>query len=265
MPEGDVVWLTAQRLHQALAGRVLTETDLRVPAHATADLSGATVLDVVSHGKHLLHRLSGLGTHPPLTLHTHLKMEGAWHLYRPRGRWRRPAHQARALLRTDQWQAVGFSLGICELLPTADEQRVVGHLGPDLLGRGWDADEAVRRIRADPGRTVAEALLDQRNLAGIGTLYRSEVLFLRGLHPESPVAAVSDLTAVVSLAQRLLYANRDGVAQSTTGNARRGQQHWVYQRSGQPCRRCGTPIEHGYLGAPSQQRGVFWCPRCQPA
>lgn len=264
MPEGDVVWLTARRLHGAMGGDTLTDSDLRVPEHATADLTGARVTEVVARGKHLLQRFSALDHAPPLTLHSHLKMEGAWQLYRPGSRWRRPAHQARVVLRTERWQAVGFSLGVCELLPTAEEDRVVGHLGPDLLGRDWDADEAVRRIGADPGRTVAEALLDQRNLAGIGTLYRSEVLFLRGLHPETPVNEVDDLTAVVALARRLLHANREVIGQSTTGSTRRGEEHWVYKRSGRPCRRCGTAVEHQYLGTPTQQRGVFWCPGCQP-
>lgn len=264
MPEGDTVWLTARRLQQAMAGQRLIDSDFRVPAHATADLAGATVLRVLARGKHLLHRFSAVGEHPAVTLHTHLKMEGSWHLYRPGSRWRRPGHQARVVLRTQDWQAVGFSLGTCELLPTADEARVVGHLGPDLLGPDWDADEALRRMLSTPRRTVAEALLDQRNLAGVGTLYRSETLFLRGVHPLTPVAEVDDLPGVVSMARRLLVANREVASQTTTGNRRRGEEHWVFKRSGQPCRRCRTPIEHTDLGDPTRERGVFWCPDCQP-
>jgi endonuclease VIII len=265
MPEGDTVWLTARRLHEALSDRRLTETDFRVPAHATADLSGATVREVVARGKHLLHRFSGGPAEDrPVTLHSHLKMEGSWHLYRPGIRWRRPAHEARVVLRTDDRQAVGFSLGICELVATADEERVVGHLGPDLLGSDWDAEEALRRLRAAPSRNIAEALIDQRNLAGIGTLYRSETLFVAGVHPEASVADVPDLAALVQTARRLLAANREVAAQSTTGSTRRGQEHWVFKRSGRPCRRCGTTVQHRYLGVPQQERGVFWCPRCQP-
>ncbi|MPZ95443.1 MAG: hypothetical protein GEU96_11195 [Propionibacteriales bacterium] len=265
MPEGDTVWLTARRLQRATGGDVLTGCDVRVPAHATADLVGWTVLEVVSRGKHLLHRLRDPAGSAPLTLHTHLKMEGSWHLYRPGGRWRRPAHEARVVLSTAEWQAVGFALGICELVRTADEDAVVGHLGPDLLGDDWDAAEAVRRLRAAPDRTVAEALLDQRNLAGIGTLYRSETLFLRGVHPRTPVESVPALADLVDTAHRLLTANRESPAQSTTGLTRRGQEHWVYNRAGQPCRRCRTRVEHAEIGPAGRTRGVFWCPHCQPA
>jgi endonuclease VIII len=265
MPEGDTVWLTARRLHDALAGREVTESDFRVPAHATADLAGSTVHEVVSRGKHLLHRFTAGRVDPrPITLHTHLKMEGSWHLYRPGSRWRRPAHQARVILRTVDQLAVGFSLGICELVATADEERVVGYLGPDLLGPDWDLEEALRRLRSHPDRSVGEALLEQRNLAGIGTLYRSEALFVTGVHPETPVAAVEDLAGVVETARHQLTANREMPAQSTTGSRRRGEEHWVFKRSGQPCRRCGTSVQHRYLGPPDQERGVFWCPRCQP-
>jgi len=162
MPEGDTVWRTALHLDRALSGRVLLGTDFRVPAHATLDLAGQRVEETVSRGKHLLTRIGA-----EHTLHTHLKMEGAWHLYRTGSGWRRPAHEARVVLRTDDWTAVGFALGIVEVLPRAAEDTAVGHLGPDLLGPGWDEDEAVRRLSAEPARAVAEALLDQRNLAGL--------------------------------------------------------------------------------------------------
>lgn len=264
MPEGDTVWLTARRLHAALAGRQVVHSDFRVPAHATADLSGRSVVEVVARGKHLLHRFTTADDGRPITLHTHLKMEGAWHLYRPGSRWRRPGHQARVVLRIADQQAVGFSLGICELVATADEHRVVGHLGPDLLGPDWDVDEVLRRLRSGPARSIAEALLDQRNLAGIGTLYRSEALFLAGVHPEAAVTEVSDLPEVVRTARDLLIANREVAAQSTTGSRRRGEEHWVFKRQGRPCRRCGTTVEHRYLGEIDRERGLFWCPSCQP-
>jgi len=256
VPEGDTVWRTARHLDRALSGQVLTATDFRVPDLATTDLSGHTVSATVSRGKHLLTRIDDL------TLHTHLKMEGAWHLYRPRTPWRRPAHEARVVLTTEAWVAVGFALGVVELI--ADEQTVVGHLGPDLLGPDWDAREAVRRLRATPDRPVGEALLDQRILAGLGTVYRAETLFLAGVSPFQPIAEVPDLARVVSLARRLMMANRDNPMQVTTGVARRGQQHWVYGRKGQPCRRCGTAIRSAMQGQPTRERIVFWCPRCQP-
>jgi endonuclease-8 len=155
-------------------------------------------------------------------------------------------------------------LPVVELLSTADEDRVVGHLGPDLLGPDWDAAEALRRLARDSARSIGEGLLDQRNLAGIGTLYRAETLFLSGLHPRRPVGEVPDLAAVVARAQRLLSANRLHPEQTTTGDTRRGRQHYVFERTRQPCRRCGTPIEAEEFGPPGQERRSYWCPSCQP-
>jgi endonuclease-8 len=260
MPEGDTVWLAARRMHAALAGHALTRSDFRVPQLATVDLAGRSVTEVVSRGKHLLTRIGG-----DLTLHTHFKMDGSWHLYRRGERWRGgPSHQVRVLLETSEWQAVGYRLPVVELLARADEGSAVGHLGPDLLGRDWDLDEAVRRLLAQPERAIGEALLDQRNLAGIGNLYKVEVCFLHGVSPWTPVGGVRDLPRLVSRAQRLLASNRDEPAQVTTGDTRRGQQHWVYGRAGRPCRRCGTTVLVDGQGDPAYERVTFWCPRCQP-
>jgi endonuclease VIII len=263
MPEGDTVWLAARRLHDALSGQMLTTSDLRVPQLATVDLTGRTVIEVRSRGKHLLLRLEGGAT--GTTLHTHLRMDGAWHLYRPGQRWHGgPAWQVRAVVGNPHWQAVGYRLPVVELLPTAEEARVVGHLGPDLLGADWDRAEAVRRLAAQPDRPIGEALLDQRNLAGIGNLYRAEVLFLRGVPPQAPVARAGDLGAMVDLAHHLLRANRDHPEQVTTGDSRRGRQHWVFERQGAPCRRCGTLIRRSGQGPAGQERITYWCPSCQP-
>jgi endonuclease-8 len=260
MPEGDTVWLAGQRMNAALAGRPLTRTDFRVPRLATTDLSGRTVLAVVSRGKHLLTRVEG-----GLTLHTHFKMDGTWRLYRPGERWRGgPAWQVRVVLANTDWQAVGYRLPVVELMPTAEEDRAVGHLGPDLLGPDWDPDEAVRRLAAEPGREIGQALLDQRNLAGIGNLYKAEVCFLRGVSPWTPVGDVTDLSALVSLAHRLLAANKDGFEQVTTGDPRPGRSTWVFERPGRPCRRCGTRIALAEQGDPPRERLTYWCPRCQP-
>ena len=265
MPEGDTVWRAALHLDRALTGSRLVETDFRVPAHATLDLSGQTVRGTVSRGKHLLTRIGGPADDGVgHTLHTHLKMEGAWHLYRPGTRWRRPAHEARVVLRTDEWTAVGFALGIVEVLPRDAEDTVVGHLGPDLLGPDWDEAEAVRRLLADPRRPVAEALLDQRNLAGIGNLYKSELCFLAGVHPRLPVAAVGDLLRLVRRARSALEANKERVEQTLTGDTRRGRQTWVYRRDKQPCRRCGNRILVDSQGPQGQERATYWCPSCQP-
>jgi endonuclease-8 len=168
------------------------------------------------------------------------------------------------VLRTDEWTAVGFALGVVEVLPRAAEDAAVGHLGPDLLGPDWDEAEAVRRLRLDPGRPVAEALLDQRNLAGIGNLYKSELCFLAGVHPRLPVGEVPDLRRLVRRAKSALEANKERIEQTLTGDTRRGRQTWVFRRDRQPCRRCGTTIRVDLQGPQMQERATYWCPACQP-
>jgi endonuclease-8 len=256
MPEGDVVWAAARRLHEALAGRVLTRSDFRVPRAATADLTGRSVLEVVSRGKHLLIRVED-----GLTVHTHLRMEGTWRI-RPASAPVPRDHRVRLVLANAEWQAVGYSLGVVELLRTAQESRAVGHLGPDLLGPDWDPAEAVRRLREDPSRPIGEALLDQTRLAGIGNLYKAETLFLRGVDPWRPVGEVDDLDGMVELARRLLDANKARVDQSTTGTKRPGDTTWVYGR--RTCRRCGSRVRRADQGGPARERVTFWCPTCQP-
>jgi endonuclease-8 len=257
VPEGDVVWDTARRLHEALAGQVLTRSDFRVPRYATVDLRGQPVTEVVARGKHLLIR-TGNG----LTVHTHLKMDGSWRVF-PADRRLTESHKLRLVLANARWQAAGYLLGITEVLPTAKEDRVVGYLGPDLLGPDWDAAEAVSRLSRDVEKPIGEALLDQRNLSGLGTIYMSETLFLRGVDPARAVGSVPDLDALVSLGQRLLDANKARAGHVTTGDAGRGRENWVYGRAGRPCRRCGTPIRRGEAGPPGQERVRFWCPNCQ--
>ncbi|ADB32062.1 DNA-(apurinic or apyrimidinic site) lyase [Kribbella flavida DSM 17836] len=259
MPEGDTVWRATKRLHQALAGKVLVKSDFRVPALATTDLSGETVVEVVPRGKHLLMRISN-----GVTIHSHLRMEGSWHLYRPGERWKGgPDYQVRAVLGTDAWTAVGYRLPVLELVATDAENTVVGHLGPDILSPTFDRTQAIANLAADPDRTISEALLDQRNLAGIGNFYRVEVCFLLGLHPWKPVSQV-DLGAAVDLSRRLMKANLQNAAQVTTGVNRPGQRSWVFERAGKPCRRCRTTILTAHLGQPPQDRVTFWCPHCQP-
>jgi endonuclease VIII len=260
MPEGDTVWLAGRRLDKALAGSVLTRTDFRVPTLATTDLSGLRVQEVVSRGKHLLTRIG-----EDLTLHTHFRLDGTWHLYRA-GAARRggPDWQIRVLLETANWQAVGYRLPVVELLARRDEEQAVGHLGPDILGPDFDRAEAVRRLAARPERELGQALLDQRNLAGIGNLYKTETCFLAGLSPWTPVGEVPDLDRVVDTAARLLGVNKNAPEQVTTGNPRRGEQHWVFERTGRPCRRCRSPVAIAEQGDPPYQRFAYWCPRCQP-
>jgi endonuclease-8 len=257
MPEGDVVWQTARRLHKALAGRALTRSDFRVPRLATVDLTGDVVTETVSRGKHLLTR-----TRNGLTVHTHLRMDGNWRV-RPAAERIRDDHRIRLVLGNEDWQAIGYQLGVVELIRTSEESRVTGHLGRDLLGADWDSDEAVRRLSAEPDRPIGEALLDQKNLAGIGTWFCAEMLFLRGIDPWRPVGSVEDLDALVDLGHRLLDANKTRPGHASTGDLRPGRESWVYGRAGRPCPRCGTVIRRGEQGPPGQERLRFWCPNCQ--
>ncbi|TPW71692.1 DNA-formamidopyrimidine glycosylase family protein [Schumannella sp. 10F1B-5-1] len=258
MPEGDTVFRAAREQNRALAGQVLTASDLRVPRFATADLSGETVHEVVARGKHLLHRIGDF------TLHTHLKMEGIWRVYSPGQKWQRPAHQARVILSTSALQSVGFALGIVELIRRDEEEATVGYLGPDLLGPDWDAVVAEQNLRADAERPAFVAVLDQRNLAGLGNVYANELLFLRGIDPHRPMGEVDDIPGLIDLAHRLITINRDRMERITTGDARPGNRTWVYGRRGRPCRRCGTRIRQGELGADElTERVVYSCPHCQ--
>jgi endonuclease-8 len=245
-------------MHQGLAGRRLTRTDFRVPQLAATDLSGRSVLAVVPRGKHMLTRIEG-----GITLHTHFKMEGTWHIYRPGQRWHGPLWQVRVVLETAERVAVGFRLPVVELVATAKESDVVGHLGPDLLGPDWDAEEALRRLRSDPSREIGTALLDQRNLAGLGNLWRCEALFLRGIDPWTAVADVADLPGLVDVSYRMLQANKDRPDQTSTGSTRRGETAYVVGRYRKPCRRCGTAIQKRPQGVAPQQRETYWCPHCQ--
>lgn len=260
MPEGDIVWRTARRLDAALSGYPLTGSDFRWPSLAEVDLAGRTVVETVSAGKNLLTRVEG-----GLTVHSHLRMEGSWHVHatgRPDA-FSRSTEGIRVVLATPTWTAVGHRLGMLDVLATDRETTVVGHLGPDVLGPGWDVEEVQRRMAADPGRAVGEALLDQRVLAGVGTYYMAETCFLVGVTPWTPVGAVADLARLLQLVHRLLDVNKDRSVQATTGDLRAGRQQWVHARSGRPCRRCGATVRVAMIGPAPRARTAFYCPRCQ--
>ena len=255
------MWLAAQRMNTALSGATLRRGEFRLPQLAALDLTGTTVREVVPRGKHLLIRLAD-----ERTLRTHFRMDGSWHIYRPGTKWRGgPAYDVRVVLATDEWECVGYRLHDVEIVRTADEDRLVGHLGPDVLGPDWDLDEALRRLREHPDEQIGVAILDQRNLAGIGNLYKVETLFICGVHPWARVGDVENLAAVVEKARVLMLANRNHPEQSTTGITRRGEDHWVAGRKGRPCRRCRTPILLGEQGPTTQERVTWWCPTCQAA
>ncbi|GEC98139.1 formamidopyrimidine-DNA glycosylase [Kocuria varians] len=333
MPEGDSVYRQCKMLREALEGAVVESSDFRVPSLATSDVSGRTVVAVVPRGKHILIRLSAApdaaqmrSGAEPLTLHSHLMMDGTWRVfdraqnddagrpggrrssrpgagpYRPRARRGgsvrsaaeartrisgdaaigQGSHTIRAILRTKDVEAVGFDVKDVRLVPTRLEgQELVGHLGPDILGPDWDLEKALGRLSAQPDRAIGTAIMDQRNLAGIGNVYRVETLFMTRTNPWARVASLPDgkLREIVVLAHKLLHLNKDRSIRSTTGEAPRGRPlMWAYGRDGQPCRRCGTTLKRGEIDdalltvgpelsrtAVQHLRTIAWCPRCQAA
>lgn len=256
MPEGDTVWRTAARLHKAFAGERLTRAELRWGALADYDFTGTATLEVASRGKHILHRLDS-----GWTIHSHLRMEGQWRVEEVAKA--RPNAQTRAWLSTLRWAALGQRLGMLDVVRTDAEHTLVGHLGPDVLGPDWDAATAAANLAG--GVTIGAALLDQTNLAGVGTLYASESLFLERTNPWTPPAELPPgrIEAVVARAHRLLEANKHYPVQSSTGSRRRGETAYVHSRNGLPCRRCGESVRVAMIGPELRQRTMFYCPNCQ--
>jgi endonuclease-8 len=257
MPEGDVVLRTARRLDAALSGQTLTRGELRWGDLGGIDLAGVAVVSTTAVGKHLLTRLAD-----GRTLHTHLRMDGYWRVYRAgeeRGADR--STRARAVLGTERWTCVGFLLGMVDLVRTRDEDRVVGHLGPDVLAGELDVAAAGARILAQGARGIGEVLLDQRVVAGLGTIYVAETLWQHHVWPWTPSADV-DGPALVATARRLMLRSVASPLPTATGDVRRGAH--VHGRRGRGCPRCRTPILESRIGVPPQDRPVFWCPGCQP-
>jgi endonuclease-8 len=267
MPEGDTIFRSADVLRRHLLGGEILDAWsqprpglVRVPR--LDRLVGRRVESVEARGKHLLIGFSG-----GLWLRTHMRMRGSWHRYRPDEPWRLPVARASAVLRTASAVAVCFDAPEVELLTAAELARHprLSALGPDLLGATFDADSAVARLLAAPSVPLGEALLDQRSVAGIGNVVKSEVCFLERLDPWAPVGTVAPpaLGAALVTARRVLQANVRGGRRVTTGVDRPGRSLWVYGRAGRPCRRCGTLIAGRRQG--EQARMTYWCPRCQPA
>ncbi|MDZ4233564.1 MAG: endonuclease VIII Nei2 [Dietzia sp.] len=249
MPEGDTVFRTATKLRAALEGKQLTRCDVRVPRYAAVNLAEQKVDEVLSRGKHLFIRVGAA------SIHSHLKMDGAWII----GRVRAPAYKVRIVLETKDSRASGVDLGVLEVLDRTVDMEAVAHLGPDLLGDDWSAETAAANLMADPDRAFAETLLDQRVMAGVGNVYANELGFVFGLRPTTAVGELSDPLRTVTRTQQMLWANRSRINRTTTGNTRPGQDVWVYGRAGKPCRRCATPIETDRSG----ERVTYWCPTCQ--
>ena len=274
MPEGDTIFRAARTLHNLLAGKVVTRFESAFPALTRVNddrqVVGRTVDAVVSRGKHLLMTFSG-----DLTLRTHMRMNGTWHVYPTGARWKKPARDMRIVVATDEVEAVAFNVPVAELVSGRDLTRrgPVAALGPDLLGADFDRDEAIRRLQARSQTQIGDALLDQHALAGIGNVFKSEILFLSGVHPFAPVGALSDamLRRIVDVAHDQLRANvltgsqtlSTAFGRRTTRSLDPREKLWVYGRGGKSCRRCGTPVSS--LASGPDARLTYWCPACQPA
>jgi len=293
MPEGDTIARAAAALHRALAGRVVTAFATGLAPLACVDddtpIAGRTIEACRSVGKHLLITFSesparsagnqtllerGEATYSSaqsgasLLLRTHMRMRGSWHLYRPGERWQRPPRAARIQIDTDAWVAVAFDVPVAEFVRESDLHRhqPLAVLGPDLADAGFDRSHARARIQASAGRPIGDVILDQRVVAGIGNVLRSETLFVCGLHPETPADQLSadDVNRLLEVAAKLLQRNARidaSPTRNTTGRLAPGQALWVYQRTGEPCRRCGTAVVSAARGL--EARRVYWCPQCQ--
>ena len=273
MPEGDTIFRAARTLHKALGGQKVTRFESVFPGvNRIADdhpIVGRTVESVVSRGKHILLTFSG-----DLILHTHMRMNGGWHIYRPGERWRRPAGDMRVLVGTERMLAVGFNVPVAELLTASGLARhpQLRSLGSDLTDPAFDRSDVLTRLRAQGSAAIGDALLNQRVVAGIGNVLKSEILFVAGVNPFTPAASLGDETAnrLFDIALRLMKANvldstqtlTPRIGRRTTRSMNPHAALWVYGRGGQPCRRCGTAIRSAKTGVDA--RITFWCQNCQP-
>jgi endonuclease-8 len=272
MPEGDTIFRAAQTLHRALAGRIVTGFDSMFPAltrvNVDTPIVGRTIAAVAARGKHSLMTFSG-----DLVLRTHMRMNGSWHIYRPGERWQRPAREMRVLVGTDAFVAVGFNIPDAEFLTakTLDRHRQLQQLGPDLLDPAFDRAEALRRMGQCDRDTIAEVLLNQRVMAGIGNVFKSEILFMAGVNPFAATGTLSleTLERIVDISVTQLGVNVVSRSRSlapafgrrTTGSLHPGKGMWVYGRVGEPCRTCGETVRLTKTG--QDARLTYWCPRCQ--
>ncbi len=273
MPEGDTIFRAARTLNRALGGGTVVLFESVLPAltrvHEDAPLTGRTIEQVTAAGKHVLMQFSG-----GLILRTHMRMNGSWHIYRRGERWQRSRRDMRVLVATAEFEAVGFNIPVAEFIAAKDLARhdELRRLGPDLLSETFDAADALQRLRERGDLEVGDAVLNQRLVAGIGNVYKSEVLFLCGINPFATVGSLTDshLSSIVDTARRLLRLNvSETLAPMTTYTGYRrttnrddpSERLWVYGRARQPCRRCGTAIEVKAQGRDA--RLTYWCPQCQ--
>jgi endonuclease-8 len=262
VPEGDILARTARRMNEALAGREVVRSDLRWPSAATVSWVGRTVLVTLSYGKHLLTRFDD-----GRTLHTHLRMDGSWRIARTGSPGAQARHHVvRAVLANETWTAVGELIGMLDVVPTRDEHTLIGHLGPDLLADDFETvglPETLRRWAAQGDRPVCEVLLEQTVVAGIGTIYMADSLFLERIWPWTPAAEVPDPGRLLRVARAIMVRSVGSASPSTTGEVYRGRDTWVHGRLKEPCRRCGAPVRRGLAGHPPTERPAYFCGVCQ--
>lgn len=275
MPEGDTIFRIARSLGRALAGKPLTGFRSTYPKltrfHDDTPLTGQLIERVESRGKWLLIHFSG-----GATLVTHMLMSGSWHIYRHGQPWQKPRFDMRIVLENADYIAVGFKVPVAEMhtAQSLARDRRIPSSAIDVLSREFDAEEAERRLLAYLGEEVGDVLLHQDVLAGVGNVFKSEICFVTGIHPFARVSALApeQVKALIAAARRLVAANvhgdsGDGVVtyggrqRRTTSSSDPGASLWVYGRCGEPCRRCGHPIDRRLQG--SDPRVTFWCAICQ--
>lgn len=260
MPEGDTLHRTARTLRALLAGKTILRLSSELEAIDDARLAGRRILDVEARGKNLLVHLEG-----DRVLYTHMRMKGSWHVYRSGERWRKPAHRARLVVETADVVAVCFSAPVVEVLSEAQVARhpTLGTLGPDVLSDSFHIPDVRSRMRELSALPIGEALLRQDVVAGIGNVYKSEVLFVARIHPATAVRDLADeeIDRILLTASDLMKRNLDGFSRVTTPR-RAGRRHWVYGLQGRPCLVCGAAIRMRRQGAAG--RSTYWCPECQP-
>ncbi len=275
MPEGDTIFIAATQLRKALLGRLVTGFESTVPAVlamvACAPLTGRLITAVKPRGKHLLMTFSpppipgGAAAEGDLILHTHMRMTGSWHIYRPGEAFRKPRGRAVVVLHTAAFVCPCFSAPIVELLTSQQVRRHPDliQLGPDAITDDFDQAEALRRLRLHGDQPIGVVLLNQRALCGVGNVYKSEALFCQRLWPFTAVGDLTDpvLSGLVAECHQLLQKNREHSRRTLFSLDPRAR-YWVYGRSGEPCRICGQAIVMKRQGLDG--RSTYFCPHCQP-
>jgi endonuclease-8 len=261
MPEGDTLHRTARTLAPVLTGKVVVRAESPLAALARPRLVGRTFASVEAIGKHLVMRFDD-----GRVLRSHMRMHGAWHLYKPSDRWQRPAHRMRIVLEVEGAVAVCFDAPVVELTSAGGAAEALAGLGPDLLGATFDVGDARRRLRELDALAIGEAIMVQQAVAGVGNIFKSETLFATRVDPFVRVRDLADetLDEILATARRLLQRSvASPSARREFRSPTRGDGHAVYMRSGEPCFSCGGVIAMRHQGSPP--RSTYYCARCQGA